>query len=156
MYTDVGSVSDTRNTTPSPAKSSLVNYLRTDLFPHHPLLLTGDIPNEDQVQEVIEDFQKRGEVPQYVWDVLRAMPKDTHPMTMFSAAVLAMQRDSEFVKKYNAGMSKMDYWDPMYEDAMNLQAKLHTIAAHIYRYKYKNDSPIDPDFSLDYKPLSIK
>jgi citrate synthase len=78
------------------------------------------------------------------------MPRDTHPMTMFSAAILSLQRESIFVKKYNAGMSKMDYWDPTYEDTMNLIAKLHTIAAYIYRLKYKDDSPIDPDFSLDY------
>ena len=114
------------------------------------LLLTGDIPSEDEVQEVIKDLAGRGEVPTYVWDTLRAMPRDTHPMTMFSAAILSLQRESIFVKKYNAGMNKMDYWDPTYEDAMNLIAKLHTIAAYIYRLKYKDDSPIDPDFSLDY------
>ncbi len=44
----------------------------------------------------------------------------------------------------------MDYWDPMYEDIMNLMAKLHTIAAWIYRYKYKNGKIIEPDFNLDY------
>jgi citrate synthase len=81
--------------------------------------------------------------------MLKALPDDTHPMTMFSMAILALQRDSVFVKKYNEGMSKMDYWDPMYEDTMNLLAKLHVIAAWIYRYKYK-DSIIEPDFKLDY------
>ena len=105
---------------------------------HLYLLLTGEIPNDDQVQEVIQDLQKRGKVPGYVWDTLRALPKDTHPMTMFSIAILALQKDSVFVKKYNQGMGKFDYWDPMYEDAINLLAKLHTIAAYIYRYKYRN------------------
>jgi citrate synthase len=117
---------------------------------HLYLLLTGEIPTEGQVNEVINDLKERGEVGQYVWDVLRAMPEDTHPMTMFSAAIVALQRESVFVKKYNEGMNKMDYWDPMYEDSINLIAKLHTIAAHIYRLKYKDDSPIEPDFSMDY------
>lgn len=117
---------------------------------HLYLLLTGDIPTEDEVQEVIEDLKGRGEVPAYVWDTLRALPRDTHPMTMFSTAILALQRESVFVQKYNEGMSKMDYWDPTYEDAMNLIAKLHTIAAYIYRLKYKDDNIIKPDFSLDY------
>jgi citrate synthase len=117
---------------------------------HLYLLLTGDIPTEAQVQEVIEDLQKRGTVPEYVWKMLQSLPADTHPMTMFSMAIMALQRDSEFVKKYNAGMSKMDYWDPMYEDALNLIAKLNVIAAYIYRYKYKDGKTIDPDFSLDY------
>jgi citrate synthase len=128
------------------AKGAEMPYVEGHVY----LLLTGDIPTEEQVQEVIEDFRKRGTVPQYVWDVLRAMPDDSHPMTMFSTAILALQKESVFVKKYNEGISKMDYWDPMYEDAMNLFAKLNTIAAYIYRYKYKEDSPIAPDFSLDY------
>ena len=128
------------------AEGAEIPYVEGHLY----LLLTGDIPTEDEVQEVIKDLAERGEVPTYVWDTLRAMPRDTHPMTMFSTAILSLQRESLFVQKYNAGMSKMDYWDPTYEDMMNLIAKLHTIAAYIYRLKYKDDSPIDPDFSLDY------
>jgi citrate synthase len=114
------------------------------------LLLTGDIPNEEESADVAAEFAKRSKVPGYVLDVLRAMPKDSHPMAMISAAVVAMQKESEFVKKYNAGISKMDYWDPTYEDAMNLLAKLPEIAANIYRLKYKNGELIDPDPNLDF------
>ena len=63
-------------------------------------LLTGEIPTMDQTLEVVEDWKARAAVPQYVFDVLRAMPRDSHPMTMFSTAILAMQRDSIFAKKY--------------------------------------------------------
>ena len=53
------------------------------------------------------------------------MPVDSHPMVMFSAAILAMQRESEFVKEYNTGnLKKNDYWAPTYEDGLNLLAKL--------------------------------
>lgn len=113
------------------------------------LLLTGEIPTEEDVKAVAEEFNNRKIVPKYVFDVLRAMPEDTHPMTMFSVAILTLQKESEFVKAYNAGMNKMDYWDPTYEDALNLLAKLPQIAAFIYRYKYKNKDIIDPDPSLD-------
>ena len=99
-------------------------------------------PPPKQAEEVVEDFKTRRQLPEYVIDILRAMPRDTHPMTMFSAAIVAMQRESEFVKRYNEGMSKMDYWEPMYEDSCNLMAKLPTIAAYIYRLKYKNDKQI--------------
>jgi citrate synthase len=116
---------------------------------HVYLLLTGDIPTEKDVKDVVESFRDRKKVPDYVYNMLKALPKDTHPMSMFSAAVLALQRESVFVKKYNEGISKMDYWDPMYEDAMNLLAKLPEIAAHIYRLKYK-DSIIPPDPDLDF------
>ena len=84
------------------------------------LLLTGEVPTNDEVNDVAEEFNKRKIVPEYVFDVLRAMPKDSHPMAMFSAAIVAMQKESVFVEKYNEGMSKFDYWDPTYEDALNL------------------------------------
>jgi len=128
------------------AKGAEMPYVEGHLY----LLLTGEIPTEDEVQEVIEEFKERGKVPKYVWDVLRAMPSDQHPMTMFSAAILALQKESVFVKRYNEGMNKMEYWDPTYEDAMNLIAKLNTVAAYIYRLKYKNDSIIEPDSNLDF------
>jgi len=116
---------------------------------HVYLLLTGEIPTRDEVVEVAEEFKKRALVPQYVIDILRAMPRDTHPMTMFSAAILAMQRESVFVQKYNAGINKMDYWDPTYEEALDLLAKLPQIAAYIFRMKYRSDTIIPPDQNLD-------
>lgn len=113
------------------------------------LLLTGDVPTVTEVNEVAEEFKKRQHVPQYVFDILRAMPRDTHPMTMFSAAIVSMQRESVFAKAYSDGMNKMDYWDSTYEDALNLLAKLPQIASYIYRMKYKGDTIIAPDSSLD-------
>jgi len=113
-------------------------------------ILTGEVPTLAQAQEVAEDFKKRSKVPQYVWDVLRALPEDSHPMAMFSSAIVAMQRESIFAKAYNEGLSKMDYWDPMYEDASNLLARLPTIGAFIYRLKFKNGDIIAPDPDLDF------
>jgi citrate synthase len=116
---------------------------------HIYLLLTGDIPTESEVGDVTDEFKQRAQVPQYVIDVLRAMPRDTHPMTMLSGAVLAMQRESVFVQKYNEGINKDQYWEPMYEDSTNLLAKLPSIAAYIYRMKYKADIHIPPNDDLD-------
>ena len=113
------------------------------------LLLTGDIPNDEEVAAVAEEFNKRKKVPQYVFDMLRAMPEDSHPMAMFSAAIVSMQRESVFVPEYNAGISKFDMWKPAYEDALNLLAKLPEVAAFIYRHKYKGGDIIAPDPNLD-------
>ncbi len=112
-------------------------------------LLTGEVPTVDETLEIVEDFKKRRNVPQYVFDVLRAMPRDTHPMTMFSTAILSMQRESKFAKFYAEGFNKMTAWEPMYEDATDIIAKLPVIAAYIYRMKYKGDTPIAPDLDLD-------
>ena len=44
-------------------------------------------------------------------------------MTMFSAAILAMQRESKFVKRLQRRqVKKTEYWDPMYEDCTNIVA----------------------------------
>lgn len=114
------------------------------------LLLTGDIPTQEEITEVIEEFNKRKQVPKYVYDVIDAMPEDTHPMVSLSAAVLSMQKESVFVKKYNAGMKKTEYWDATYEDAMNLLAKMGQIGAYIYRKKYKGGDIIPSDAKLDF------
>ncbi len=113
------------------------------------LLLTGDIPTEEDVAEINSEFAKRSRVPQYIFDVLRAMPRDSHPMAMFSAAVTTLQRESVFAKRYMQGMHKNDYWEATLEDSLNLLAKLPQIAAYIYRMKYKGDTFIAPDPSLD-------
>ncbi len=112
-------------------------------------MMTGDIPTPEEAEEIHQDFRSRAKVPAYVFDVLRALPKDTHPMVMLSSAVLAMQKESKFAAAYH-GMKKNDYWDPMYEDACDLLAKLPEIAAFIYRYKYKNGEIIASDPSLDF------
>lgn len=113
------------------------------------LLLTGDVPTEAEALELVEDFKKRAGVPQYVIDILRTMPRDSHPMVMFSTAILAMQRESKFNKFYQEGFNKMTAWEYMYEDSTDLLAKLPAIAAYIYRMKYKEDIHISADKSLD-------
>jgi len=114
------------------------------------LLLTGDVPTLEQAQEVAADWKARSAVPQYVYDVLDALPADSHPMAMFSSAVLAMQRDSVFAKTYASGkFNKMTCWEDMYEDSNNMMAKLGPIGAYIYRKKYKNNEQIAADPSLD-------
>lgn len=116
---------------------------------HIYLLLTGEIPTEEEIADFTLDFNKRKGTPQYVFDVIKAMPKDSHPMAMFSAAIMAMQKESIFTKKYHEGLKKNDYWESTYEDAMNLLAKLPEIAAYIYRYKYKEGDIIPVDLNID-------
>jgi citrate synthase len=100
------------------------------------LLLVGEIPTREQAEAVEAEWAKRAEVPDHVFKMLKAMPKDTHPMVLLSQAVLALQSSSVFAKKYNEGIKKDVYWEPTLEDALNLTAKLPVIAAFIYRMKY--------------------
>jgi len=128
-----------------PIPETLANLPKADgaEFPyvegHLHLLLTGDFPTKAEAEELVGELRRRRQVPNYVWDVLRAMPRDTHPMTMFSTAILAMQRDSVFKAAYEKGLDKMTAWEPMLEDVLDIIARVPVIAAYIYRMKYKAD-----------------
>jgi citrate synthase len=113
------------------------------------LLLTGDVPNEEQITDVVDEFSKRRILPRYVYEVIDSFPCCSHPMTIFSAAIMTLQRESFFVKKYHAGISKKEYWDPTYEDAMNLLAKLPEIASYIYAKLYRDGNRIQSNPNLD-------
>jgi citrate synthase len=113
------------------------------------LLLTGDLPTMENVNEVLDELKKRRIIPRYIMELIDAFPKGTHPMTIFSAAILAMHRESFFARKYDAGISKTDYWDPTFEDALNLLAKLPEIAACIYHRLYKEGRREYSDPNLD-------
>ncbi len=115
------------------------------------LMLIGELPSEEDVKNLSQEWAKRADVPSHVFQTLDAMPRDTHPMTQFSTAILTLQNHSEFAKAYREGkVSKKDYWDPMYEDVMNLIAKLPRIAAYIFRRTYFHDEHIEPDKNLDW------
>ena len=114
------------------------------------LLLTGEIPTDSQVADVINDFSNRRILPRYVYEVIDAYPCCSHPMAIFSSAIMTMQRESFFNKKYNAGLNKMDYWDSTYEDSMNLLAKLPEIASYIYAKLYRDGQRIQSNPSLDF------
>jgi len=114
------------------------------------LFLIGEMPTKEEALEVENAWKARAVIPPFVFEVLKKMPKDAHPMMMFSQAILALQYESVFARRYHEGMSKMDYWEPMLEDSLNLTAKLPSIAAYIYSLKYKDGGFISPDPELDW------
>jgi len=114
------------------------------------LMLIGEVPSHDDVDHISATWARRSHVPNYVFDVIEAFPVSAHPMTQFTAAVLALGTESKFAKAYNEGIGKKQYWDFIYEDTMTLIARLPRIAAHIYRRKYKQGEHIQPDGMLDW------
>jgi citrate synthase len=114
------------------------------------LMLIGELPTEEDVQHLSSQWGRRSHVPNHVFDAIEALPITTHPMTMFTVGVLAMQTESAFAKAYGEGINKKDYWSYMYDDAMDLIARLPRIAAYIYRRKYKGGNHIQPNGLLDW------
>jgi citrate synthase len=114
------------------------------------LMLVGELPTKEDVDYLSSSFARRSHVPNYVFDAIEALPMTTHPMTQFSIAIMALQTESIFAKRYREGISKKDYWDVTYEDSLNLIARLPRIAAYIYRRLYKNGEHIQPNGLLDW------
>jgi citrate synthase len=114
------------------------------------LMLVGELPTQEEAEHITSVWQRRSHVPNYVFATIDALPLSTHPMTMFVTGVMALQTESNFSKEYAKGMNKKDYWSFVYDDAMDLIARLPRIAAYIYRRKYKNNEHIQPNGLLDW------
>ncbi len=114
------------------------------------LLITGKLPNKNELALFQKQLNEHNKVPAYVWKVLKAMPKGSHPMAMFNTAILVMQKESVFHKKYDEGMAKTDYWHPALEDSMQILGAIPAIAAGIYRMKYKKGPILEPKKNLDW------
>ncbi len=114
------------------------------------LLLTGELPDSDAVNDIQNQFKNNQKVPEYVWKILQSMPKNSHPMTMLTTAIQSMQVDSIFVKKYNDGTPKTDLWKWTLDDGITLLSAIPIIAAGIYRMRYNKGDRIEPDKTLDW------
>jgi len=114
------------------------------------LMLVDEIPTQEQVNWLSDEWEKRSEIPQHTYDLLNSLPNTTHPMIQLITGVTSMQSESVFSQRYAEGMSKTEYWDATFEDAMNLIAKLPILAAYIYRKTYHNNEHIPADHSLDW------
>ena len=114
------------------------------------LLLTGELPSQEQLSDLQNQLNEHRIAPDYVWKVLDAMPENSHPMTMLSIAIQSMRIESIFVEKFNEGTSKKDYWKWVLEDGIKLIGVLPSIAAAIYRKHKKINERIEPDQNLDW------
>lgn len=114
------------------------------------LLLTGELPNEQELKDLQAELHAKEDVPNYVWNVLDAMPADSHPMAMFNTAILVMQKESIFAKRYSEGMKKDQYWEATYEDLINIIAKLPAIGAYVYRKRFNKGPRIESDKNADW------
>merc|ERR1712038_445939 len=126
------------------------------------LLVTGEIPSEEQVRSLSKEWADRAALPSHVVNTLSNLPANLHPMSQFVMAIAALQSESTFAQAYSEGVHKSKYWETTYEDSMNLIAKLPAVAASIYNNLYRDGAAlgvVDPnkDWShnftemIDYK-----
>ena len=119
------------------------------------LLVTGEVPSKEQTSWLSQQWAQRADLPAHVVNLLDQLPSHVHPMSQLSSALTALNTESVFAKAYAEGVHKTKYWELVYEDSMNLIAKIPIIAAKIYRNLYRGgefSGAIDEnaDWSLNF------
>ncbi|WVN88150.1 citrate (Si)-synthase, eukaryotic [Cryptococcus depauperatus CBS 7841] len=121
------------------------------------LLLTGEVPTDEQVKGLSQEWAARATIPKFVEELIDRCPNTLHPMTQFSIAVNALNHDSAFAKAYSSGVHKKEYWKTTFDDSMDLIAKLPNIAGRIFRNVFGDGKlpPVDPnkDYSANLASL---
>lgn len=112
---------------------SYVGYPIRDLAHRDPeeivyLLLNRDLPNAEQLSSLKADLAARAGLPEAVFSILRALPREGHPMEWFETGLLAL------------GMTcKSGDWR---EDALNAIAKIPELVAAVFRLRSGWGEPI--------------
>jgi len=114
------------------------------------LLITGELPTPHEYEEIMEELKKRRKLSPDVKEYIKRFPKEMHPMTQLSAALLYLEPTSSLKRAVLEHQNSSNYWQYVFEDAIDIIAKLPELAAIIYRHKYKNDVFIESNPDLDW------
>ncbi|MCB9034303.1 MAG: citrate synthase [Chitinophagales bacterium] len=101
------------------------------------LLIHGELPNQTQLDSLKSKLREYADVPQEIANVIKAMPKDTHPMAQLSSACVLLS--AYFPKATQAND----------DDIVKLLAKFSTLVAMVIRNAQGADF-VAPDANLDY------
>lgn len=114
------------------------------------LLLIGRLPSAEESRAVRDEIAAQPRVPEAVWHALEAMARDTAPMTMLASALLSMERESVFARRFDEGISRDEYWSATLDDALRLLGSLPTLAGGIYHLRYGKGPRLAHDPALDW------
>jgi len=127
--------------------SELLDRLPEDVFF---LLLIGRLPSPGESASVRDEIAAQPRVPETIWHALEAMPRESHPMAMLSSALLAMEHESVFARRYDEGVSRDEYWSATLDDALRVLGTLPTLAGGIYHRRYGKGPRLAHDPALDW------
>jgi citrate synthase len=120
------------------------------------LLLTGELPTKEELEDLQSELKNRSKVPQYMWSVLKTclIKDEPHPMSILISCLAILQRESKFAYNYTRGMKKDKFWEYALEDSLDMIAMLPSLAAGIYRLRFEKghliNSRIDLDWAADF------
>jgi len=86
------------------------------------LLLYGELPTTAQLQKFEDDIKQSSDVPKEIENIIKAMPKGTHPMAQLAAATVSL-----------SGVFGKDAAKTTDENLINILAKFPVIVAMVMR-----------------------
>lgn len=119
------------------------------------LLLTGDIPTQQQTASLIADWTSRrqkctewwsGSQGEMIISVLRSMPEAITPMHRLSVALTIFNIGKQAKKAKRLGALPYTYWEYTYEDGMEFLATLPAIIGLIAKRKMLKNVSGDGDW----------
>ena len=102
------------------------------------LLLHKELPTPEQTEAFKADMAKRSAIDPKVYEALKALPKDGHPMEWLITGLSLL------------GMTGKSETNDYKEDCLNLIARISTLVAAIYRVREGWGDPIPPSFDLPF------
>lgn len=91
------------------------------------LVLNGDLPNKEELTSFTNDIVKARELPEYVYDCFKNMPKDGNPMDVLQAAIpLLAMTDPDLMDESRDANVRM---------AIRLIARMPTLVSAWYRMR---------------------
>jgi len=104
------------------------------------LLLEGKLPTDSEKETLEENLKDNYEVPEVIFDILKLLPKETHPMDGQRTGLSALAGHDAGIDDRSADANK--------RKAYQLLGQLPTITVNSYRI-LNGEAPVypDPDFS---------
>ncbi|ERE87737.1 citrate synthase [Cricetulus griseus] len=69
------------------------------------LLVTGQMPTEEQVSWLSQEWAKRAALPSHVVTMLDNLPTNLYPMSQLSAAITVLNSENNFARAYSEGIN---------------------------------------------------
>lgn len=105
------------------------------------LLLEGQLPEAEEKQKIQKELQQQYAVPDEVIELLKLLPKQTHPMDALRTGISALSGHDEDLDEVSAEENK--------RKAYKLLGKVPNIVANSYRI-LQDETPIAPSQDLSY------
>lgn len=115
------------------------------------LLVTGDLPTPHEYEEISSELKKRGVLDSQTKTFIQSLSNDMPFLTQLSSVLLYLQPNSAYQKALQANtLMKGREWELVYEDTLDIIAKLPYIAASIYKKQFQRGDSAEGNPDLDW------